>query len=298
MIGGVTKAGTTSLHYYLSQHPDIYMSEVKEPWFFVLHYDKGIAYYENTYFSGVKNEKVIGEATPGYLDIPNAKVRIKKYYPDMKFIFILRDPIDRAYSHWQMNRRNSYDSYPFLKAVNEAISLLPQTSDDLFTENRLKTFFDPNNLDKNNPARERYITSGFYAEQVKGFIDLFGEEQIKIFLFEDLKQNPTKLLSECIQFLGVDNSIADINLEKQNEHRRSLTGTVSQYIGNKNATKLVRMLPKNQLSFIRKMARPFMKVTKKEAMSEQERAILRDIYKQHNDELSKLIGRNLDHWNK
>ena len=94
MIGGVGKAGTTSLHYYLSQHPNIYMSEKKETWFFILEHEKGAEYYESRYFSNHHGEKAIGEATPGYLDVIRARQRIWNYNPDMKLIFILRNPID------------------------------------------------------------------------------------------------------------------------------------------------------------------------------------------------------------
>ena len=89
LIGGPPKCASTSLYFYLKQHPEIFMSAVKQTRFFSVYYDKGAEYYTNTHFSGITNEKMAGEATPTYFLLPFVPARIKAYNPDMKIIFCL-----------------------------------------------------------------------------------------------------------------------------------------------------------------------------------------------------------------
>src|SRR3989338_3833819 len=112
LIIGATKAGTTSIHNYLGQHPEIFVCPHKETNFFAQ--DSATCFlgdaintredYERE-FEGVKNEKAIGETSPAYLAVPTAPERIHGLIPHAKLIAILRDPAERAYSHYLMRRR-------------------------------------------------------------------------------------------------------------------------------------------------------------------------------------------------
>ena len=135
LIIGANKAGTTSIYSYLKQHPQIYMSPVKEPMFFTLE-GKNIDRTEvsrqitlktavndiedyQALFQGVSNEKAIGEASTAYLHCPWCAERIKQYIPDVKLIAILRDPIERAYSNYLMYVRWGLETLDFPEAVRQ-----------------------------------------------------------------------------------------------------------------------------------------------------------------------------------
>jgi hypothetical protein len=194
------KSGTTALYYYLEQHPQIYMSPVKEPNFFssegressdgdsVTH----IGDYQDL-FKGVSGEKAIGEASHCYLYEPKAVGRIKYYVPDAKLIAILRNPIDRAYSHFlHMVRNGTEPVSDFARALREE-----ETGD-----HTKRTFQD-------------YIGRGLYYGQLKRYFDTFDRDQLSVYLYEDLSRGPIDTLQDAFLFLGVDDSfVPDVSLKR------------------------------------------------------------------------------------
>jgi len=117
---GAAKSGTTTLYDLLRQHPDVLMSSKKEANFFVQNYQKGKEWYEKLYFSGWKDEKIIGDITPSYMSFKYVAKRIHDMLGNgIKFIFLLRNPVTRAYSHYWMTRRNGLEN----KSFEEALSL-------------------------------------------------------------------------------------------------------------------------------------------------------------------------------
>lgn len=182
-IIGASKAGTTSLYFYLKEHPEVYMSPFKEPKFFA--YDPSNAEHrgdEKTFpfttmeayrrlFSGVSNEKAIGEASVGYLHNETARTAIKAHIPDAKIIVSLRNPVDRAASVYLQNTRRRGE----LRAVHEAF----QTS-------------------------EGWVRSGLYYESVRDYMGDFGRSRVKVLLFDDLKANSLRVMKDVYDFLEVD----------------------------------------------------------------------------------------------
>ena len=203
-IIGAAKSGTTSLYYYLKEHPQIYMSPMKEPEFFSFLGQKvdrkdgrqapGIyalsdwKEYE-ALFSGVKDEKIIGEASPSYIYVPEVPLRIRQYISDPKFIAILRDPAERAYSHFNM-RLNKLSHKVGEPITNFAEVLKAE-------DQRIKDGW---------ACGWHYKKRGFYYEQLKRYYELFGRNRIRVFLYEDLRSDPPKVLQEIFRFLGVDES--------------------------------------------------------------------------------------------
>src|SRR3712207_6354190 len=128
LIIGAMKSGTTALYYYLEQHPEIYMSPVKEPNFFSSQEQENaadavtdIGTYQHL-FRGVSGEKAIGEASHSYLYEPGAAAEIRRYLPEAKLIAILRNPIDRAYSHFlHMVRSGTEPLDDFAQALQEEV---------------------------------------------------------------------------------------------------------------------------------------------------------------------------------
>jgi hypothetical protein len=197
LILGAAKTGTTSIYRYLKQHPEIYMSPAKEPRFFIFENEilqfNGIGDEIETaktslqeyqeLFAKVRGEKAIGEASTMYLWSQKAPQRIKYYLPNVRLIAILRDPVERAYSNYLHLKQAQREP---LASFAEAIGQEPQ---------RIKDNWWP---------FWYYQNQGFYYQQLQRYFDLFAKEQIKVFLYEDLKTNPSKLLQSIFGFLELD----------------------------------------------------------------------------------------------
>lgn len=200
LIIGTQKAGTTSLYHYLNQHPEVYMSPVKEPNFFAIEGEKlnfrGSFGEDNlnstpfanfkaykSLFKGVENERAIGEASTLYLYSPKAPERIKYYIPDVKLIAILRNPVDRAFSNFLYNVRDGREPIQdFAQALQE----------------------EQKRILNNWGYIWHYRQRGFYCAQLKRYYDMFGRDQIKIILYEDLNNNLANVLVDIFKFIEVD----------------------------------------------------------------------------------------------
>ena len=121
-ILGAGRRGTTSLYQYLSQHPDVLMSTPKEPVFFEAEYENGLAYYRDRYLKGWNGESALGEARPANLLLPYVAPRIRENFPDAKLVAILRNPVDRAYSHWWVKYCDGIEKRAFVAAVEENLA--------------------------------------------------------------------------------------------------------------------------------------------------------------------------------
>jgi hypothetical protein len=202
LIIGAMKSGTTALYYYLAQHPQVYMSPVKEPNFFCSEGQAGRGDNPDTVtraetyqglFKDVSGEKAIGEASHCYLYEPEAVVRIQQYLPDAKFVAILRDPVDRAYSH-------------FLHMVRTSTEPLTDFGQAL-REEEIRA--DPHR------RFQDYIGRGLYYGQLRRYFDAFGREPIKVHLYEDLSIAPVDTLQETYRFLEIDSSfVPDVSLRR------------------------------------------------------------------------------------
>ena len=213
-IVGTAKAGTSSIGDYLNRHPEIYISPIKEPHFFsedirmadfrsdyrerasfdvkaylenhplpykhIAHIDNQSQYLE--LFREVKNEKAIGELSTGYLYSNCAAENLFKFNPDAKIVMVLRQPVERAYSHYLMNIRDlwDYDS-SFINALERDFA----------------------SSEKGWGKSHLYVELGLYFEQVGRYLKRFPESQVKIFLYEDLKNDPVKFIKKLCEFLEV-----------------------------------------------------------------------------------------------
>ncbi|NEP00702.1 MAG: sulfotransferase [Symploca sp. SIO2E9] len=212
LIIGAMKAGTTSMYQYLKQHPQIYMSPIKEPQFFpfegrTLNFRgpgnqgaplNSIAVTEieayRALFDQVSNQRAIGEASVIYLYMLNAAERIKYHIPDVRLIVILRNPADRAYSH-------------FLSRVGwrEPITNFAQ----VLREEKMR-------IANNWGPGWHYASMGFYYAQLRRYYDNFCSNQIKVYLYEDYMNSPISVLQETFQFLDVDDKFIPDLSKKHN----------------------------------------------------------------------------------
>ena len=175
LVGGPPKCASTSLYFYLKQHPTIFMSPVKQTRFLSMEYEKGTDYYVKNFFSGVKDEIVAGEATPGYLVLPYVPARIKEFNPDMKIIFCFRNPAERAFSGWNMRVTNGTESLSFHDALAENVKQSKAIVVNSAGEQRLS------NLDE---ERHRvYVEAGMFHTNPKNYYPYFNRaQQNKFFL--------------------------------------------------------------------------------------------------------------------
>jgi len=187
-IVGAPRSGTSSLYEYLRNTSGIYMSPVKEPHFFdrkVISDDFIIKPIrdEKKYlklFEKVTNEKIIGEASPGYLRDPEAPRLIHEKSPNAKIVIILRDPVERAFSHYLMTLSLGYENDSFTEIIKKNI-------DELVFDNYRAS-----------------LAGSMYYEQVKRYFDMFGRASVKILIFEEFAKDTKKHVQDVLHFLNVD----------------------------------------------------------------------------------------------
>ena len=201
LIIGAAKSGTTALHNYLQQHPQVYMTPEKETNFFAfagenLHFqgpgDTAINTFSITdlenyaaQFAEVTDETALGEACPLYLYHPQAPDRIKANIPDAKLIVILRSPVERAHANFLHLVRDGREPHPdFAHALKDETQRI---------RDNWEWFW-------------HYRQQGFYATQLQRYYDRFPSNQIKIYLYEDLVHSSENLLRDIFQYLEVDPS--------------------------------------------------------------------------------------------
>jgi hypothetical protein len=197
LIIGVQKGGTTSLFHYLSQHPQAELSSIKEVHYFDNNYFRGMEWYKS-HFPKEKEraDKIIGEASPYYIFHPQAAERIKKDLPHAKFIILLRDPITRAYSHYQMEvRRKTEDAPTFEEGYRREAQRLRGEVE--------KIFEDPTYISHAHQELS-YLSRGLYYQQLTRWLSLFSKEQFLILKSEDFFEYPLRELQKVYHFLGLE----------------------------------------------------------------------------------------------
>ncbi len=280
-IVGAPKAGTTSLYNYLRSHHDIFMSPVKEPNFFThqeieqnkLYYEhkniKTLREYERL-FSRNKDQKICGEASVSYLYYPDTASKIMKLIPQAKILIILRNPVDRAFSHYLMDKRLGYIRTSFENVVYRQY------------DHKLTSLY-----------YQQYIELGFYFDQVKRYLTTFPAKQVKICLSEDLL-NLNPAMVSILDFLEVDNQ--DL---PRTEKKYNLAGMPNGvWIELLYRITLLRkccnlILPKKWIQFLKKTL--FNPKIKPE-IEKSTRWYLYNLYRNDTIALEKLIGRDLSLW--
>lgn len=297
IVIGAGKSGTTSLYEYFNQHPEIFMSQVKETNFFALqgetvkqkddspeqthHYPWSItdeADYK-ALFDDVSTEKAIGEVSPMYLYNEKAAQAIKASIPDVKLIAILRQPAERLYSR-------------YMHLVREGRE--PSTS-----------FKDA--LDRNSIwwRRNDLVTEGFYGQCIKRYLDVFPSYQIKVVLYEDFRNKQQETLSEIYEFLGVSQRNITRSTVEQNKSGRIKNQFLNQLIGQnsqiisgvrKTMPNVLNRLKNNQLTngLLTKMRNSNLEKTPLDKTLKKE--ITASIYREDILLLEQLIGKDLQHW--
>lgn len=185
-VCGAQKGGTTSLFAHFRDHPDLSHPAVKELHFFD---DDGRDWRNPDYrrleaaFSRFDSDRPRYEMTPATAFWPGALERLARYNPQARLIFVLRDPLERAFSHWRMERARGAESLPFAEAIRDG---------------RRRIHEGPEVL-----RRHSYVERGFYAAQAERALALFPHEQVLFLRSEDLAQDHRATLARIARFLGI-----------------------------------------------------------------------------------------------
>ena len=306
-IVGAPKTGTTSLYHYLDQHPQIYMSPVKEPCYFASevrleHFNRefessarsrsqrlheylegpmsgvdpgGIVSNWDDYlklFKNVNGEKAIGEASVCYLWSPTAAANIRSRIPEAKIFMILRDPAERAFSQYMQYAANGLVKRSFREQI------------ECSARNTRHEF---------NPLYP-FLEYGQYFGQVKTYLELFPRANVRIYLYEESWKDPGRFLKSIFEYLNVDSEFrADVS-------RRSLQGRAPRTLAGQYLLRrfgitpgLKTLLPKSVWQGVRRL---LFKSNNSPRMDAPDRRYLCDYYRDDVEKLSTLLDRDLGAW--
>lgn len=203
---GAAKSGTTSFHLYLDQHPEIFMSKPKEPFFFEVEYERGAQFYYNKYFGGWKGEKAVGESRHRNLYLPYVPARIASYNPQAKLVVLLRNPVERAVSHWWHWRSRNLDPLSPDAAFDADLERI-DAGIAVATREEIEGYAQE--LGRQGEGLHRtYIDSGYYFDQLQRYLQFFARDQLHVILSEELIAQPVESLRQLFQFLEVNEGIA------------------------------------------------------------------------------------------
>ena len=289
LIFGVQKAGTTSVYSYLQQHPQVFMSPRKETEFLGREPTQTdepqltpggreqivtIEDYQ-ALFADVTTEVAVGEASPNYLFLHKRAVpAIQKYVPRAKLVAILRNPVERTYSDYLMHVRQVVGNQkPLAQQVKTS-------ADSSFT-----------------------LLKGRYFTGVKHFLETFGHQQVKLFLYEDLKDDAAALMANLYSFIGVDPQFAvDVGQRQQTaevpknqsiNHLLRTNNPVRSAVG----TLLRTVMPEEQRQKLRSHLIAANSAGKEALpLSEPDRQLLKAYYREDILQLQALIDRDLSTW--
>ena len=287
---GAQKAGTTAIAHYLAQHPQIYMSSMKEPGFFDFEdhppnfkgpqdqslYTSVISKFDDyvKLFDAVTDEIAIGEATTWYLYSKRAPHRIKHYIPEAKLIVILRNPVDRAFSAYMHAIRDEREHLDFKAALEAENQRIAEGWEYLW----------------------HYKTISQYSQQLNNYFSIFNPNQIRIYLYEDLCNQPEALLEDIFDYLGVDQTFKPQVFTRLNISGKKKSLAIDELLKDKHPLKrfLKPLLPVKLRKQMANRVR-ILNSSRSECPQVIKRKLIEDL-REDILTLQNLIDRDLSHW--
>jgi Sulfotransferase family len=306
-IVGAPKAGTSSLYHYLDQHPDIYMSPIKEPCYFSLEsrpenfvpylrargerteretheylqgpmdrkLSGGIVREWDDYrrlFAHVSGERAVGEASVAYLWSKTAAAGIAERFPEARILMVLRSPADRAFSQYLHALSDCHISQSFREYVKASLR----------------------HSGEGMGIHEPFLEMGFYAEQVQRYLKYFPRDQIGIWFYEETLVRPREFMREVLEFLGVDPEFEPDTSTRYHEPRIARLVKPNQMLQRLRVVEMCRRItPAPIKSLLRRVVyRPKGSVQ----MLQEDRALMLDFYRSDIHRLEEILGRDLGAW--
>jgi hypothetical protein len=306
IVAGANKGGTTSIYHYLKQHPEIYLSPIKEPHYFSKDIDinlfnkefaqnklQDIENYVNgdmaleyhaafirnwdhycKLFKNVTTEKAIGELSTSYLYSKVAAAEIKNALGIIKIIICLRNPVDRAYSHYRMNLwTGNSNEFEFYKALQN----------------------DYNHKPKVWGNAHLYVEIGQYYQQVKRYLDGFGHENVRVYLTEDMKRDAKTVIKDLYKFIGVNENF---NSDTSQNYNEVFSPKYKNFTWLLNKSGIRPLLKKLSPKFIKSIGVKLFYKSKSEKgeIDPAAKAFLLDKFNEDIQNLSKLLNKDLSVW--
>lgn len=263
MVIGAVKAATTWIAHQLRCHPRLWLP-MAEPHYFSSEYDRGLDWY-GSLFAAAPEGRLIGEKSADYLAHPDAAARIAKTLPGIPLIAQLRDPVDRAYSDYCM----------------------------LFRRGMVGS--DPRRcLSSGNRADTRFLEGGRYAHHIRRLRHYIPASRLKVILYEDIRRNPTSVITDICEHIGVETHIvADAVLDRHNDSRTPILPLAMRRILRPVRPLLDPLRTHPWLTKIRDtMAQPI----EYPPLTDELRHMLREYYRDDTRDLEDLINRDLGSW--
>lgn len=288
IVIGAPRSGTTSLYEYLGQHPDVFVSPVKETRFFA--YEGQALDFQGpadpytinrdsitdpeayqALFAGQSDESVVAEASPIYLSHPRAPERIKQHVPHAKMIVSLRNPVSRAYSDFLNMVRLGWEP---LRDFETALD----REDD-----RIAAGWGP---------FYQYRSKGYYGRQMARYLDRFAEEQLLVFPFKELQSDPERVMKRVYSFLGVSTAVTP---DVEQAHNRSGLPR-SEVVHSILTHPVTEAVFRGPLRSVRQRWRDRNTRHEKPPMPPAARRRLVDAYRDDVEQLERLLDLDLSHW--
>ncbi len=289
LIIGASKSGTTTLYDYLCKHPEIYMTTPKSLAFFSRddNYVKGIEWYAS-HFEQATLQQICGEASPcqtHWPQYPQSSERIAKHLPNIKLLYIMRNPVDRAYSQYVQNIKSDQRNKRCLK--------IEETFEESVKYNKY------------------IIETGNYLKQIELYLRFFPEESFLFLLMEDLIKDPKTTLDKIYEFIGVDRSV---NVVEDEIIASNQAKTHAEWFLRSRMTQPIKKIPGmktfadlfpqelRDLAYDKLISNlPYRKQMEKEYLPQkmlpETRAKLVEYFQEPNQKLGEFLGRDLSHWN-
>ena len=306
LVVGANKGGTTSLYHYLKQHPEVFLSPLKEPHYFSSdiqpeNFSKAFAHNKlrdiEAYVNGPMDQdfhagfvrewehycklfkhagdaKAIGELSTSYLYSTEAAANIREQLGDIKIIICLRDPIEMAYSHYRMNLwTGNSKAATFKEALQEDAAHEPKVWGNAHL----------------------YVEIGKYYEQVRRYYDHFSPDNIKIIFSEDLRHDTTRVVRELYAFIGVNPDFQPDTSQRYNEVFTPKFKALTWFLNKSGIRPLIKRISGEGMkkAVVRLL---FKGKDDKGGITTEERAMLHSIYSNDIRRLEELLHQDLSAW--
>lgn len=266
IFAGASRCGSTWLQNALAEHPEIAMPADSPVSFFDLHYHRGVGWYGQQ-LPDADSAVLVGESSPGYMKNPHVPERIAQTVPDVKLLFTIRNPVDRAFSEWWHERSFGNLSWEFEGALSH------------------------------HPAFDTLLRPGFYDQFLERFDTQFDEEQLHIGFFEDFTTDNEVFIQEIYEFLGVDSTFTPTLVgERVNEanHLSPRLNRIKSWVHHNAPTGLYEQTIRPAYQSVKQFIES--DSAYKQGVSDEVRAEMEAVFVDDIRALEERTNRNLDHW--